>query len=84
MERAVVDYGIESPNIGSESMWAVVATRTVNKGTRYENTVTVPTFYLDPRLQGVRTRTDARAVAAIILGADQPHTDTRFEVHLVG
>lgn len=72
-----------NPLMGTESMWAVQATRVFNPDTRYETTVTVPTFYLDPRAQGITNRAHARITAAAILGVDVPGTKIIFDVHLV-
>lgn len=68
---------------GSGPMWVVLARRTTNKGTRFEHTTEVPTFYLDPRVQGITNRAHARRIAADILGAMMPNVDIGFEVHLV-
>lgn len=65
------------------TMWAVIARRTVNKGTRYENTTDLPLFYLDPRVQGITNRAHARRIAGQILGVDTPGCGIVFDVHRV-
>ena len=62
------------------SMWVVLAYRTMNAGTRYENTITVPSFYVEGQ---IHTRVAARKEAALILGADLPGALVRFDVHRV-
>lgn len=73
---------VKEPRV-RDTMWAVQATRTMNKGTRYESQQVLPTFYLSANAFGVTNRADARKVAADVLGADLPGMDVRFEVHRV-
>lgn len=65
------------------TMWAVIARRCTNKGTRYEVTTDLPLFYLDPRVQGITNRAHARRIAGEILGVDAPGSDIHFDVHRV-
>lgn len=64
-------------------MWAVIARRTTNKGTRFEHTTDLPLFYLDPRVQGITNRAHARKIAGEVLGVDTPGCNIIFDVHLV-
>lgn len=73
---------VKEPRV-RDTMWAVQATRTMNKGTRYESQQVLPTFYLSANAFGVTNRTHARAVAADILGAGLPGVHVWFEVHRV-
>lgn len=74
MER---DRSITEPG---KSTWVVLAYRTMNAGTRFENTVTLPAFYVEGQ---IHTRVEARREAALILGADLPGALVRFDVHRV-
>lgn len=78
-EKAVT----RSESLHGGTMWAVMATRVFNKGTRYENTVTVPVFFMDAKAQGITNRAHAREVAGQILGADLPGSVIHYEVHRV-
>lgn len=67
----------------TDRMWAVIARRTTNKGSRYERVTDLPVFYLDPRVQGIANRAHARRIAGEILGVDTPGCGIVFDVHLV-
>lgn len=65
------------------TMWAVIARRITNKGTRYERTTDLAVFFLDANAQGITNRAHARRVAGDILGVDMPGSDIHFDVHRV-
>lgn len=85
--QAVQDSGPSWVKVVTEvpepNMWVVLARRCTNKGTRFEHTEELPTFYLDSRVQGITNRAHARRIAGEILGADMPGSDIHFDVHRV-